>query len=370
MKIGILVPKSKQFVTIDNEFISGIKLGFPNAKLFIESISIGADSNLIIEKIQKLHFQEDINIIIGLLGHWNQQEIFEYTSQNKIVFIMNELGATLPLNEKKYDSVFINSYQLCESVYFLNKHLKEKKITKIATSTSYYDCGYGMLSAIEYGSIDNKIKIEGHYITPFIPRDNEAEIMELTINNIAPEAVIAFHSGLYAEEHATFLKKTNLQTNYPYYITPFTFNEQFYSKINQNSYIIASWLPTLDCSFNKIYNEKFRKNASPFSLLGFESGKILSEALENIGEEFNPEKIIERITHSSIDGPRGKIIFTTSYKRSNYDHHIYKINNTIAQHYFFEKTHSLLNDESFIEKTSQLKKEGEVGGWQNAYLCH
>ena len=363
--IGVLVPKSKQFITIDSDFLSGIKLAFPDLKLHIETIGIGADSDLIIEKIQKLHFQENINIIVGLLGHWNINEILEYTSQHQILFIVNEIGATLPINIDKYDSVFINSYQLCESVYFLNRYFKENKISKIATSTSYYDCGYGILSAIEQGSIENNISIEGHYITPFVPRENEAELMNQTIHNIEPEAVIAFHSGLYAEEHATFLTEAKLLNNYKYFITPFTLNEKIL-KLDKNINIIGSWLPTSDCSFNQAYNKKYKKNASPISLLGFETGLIIS----NIVKENNDEIEVVKLNFFSIEGPRGKINFTSKKnRRFNYNYYIYQTENSNSSYQLFEKKHMLSNDGSFIKLINNNSKE-QIGGWQNAYLCH
>lgn len=65
MKIGILLPQSKQYPSLDRDFMRGMKLNDLDVKFFIESIGIGADEKIIIEKMQKLSLQEDISIFIG-----------------------------------------------------------------------------------------------------------------------------------------------------------------------------------------------------------------------------------------------------------------------------------------------------------------
>jgi hypothetical protein len=76
IKIGVLLPQSKQYNTLDRDFIRGIRLNNLNAKLHIENIGIGADAQIIIEKIQKLSLQEDINLFVGFFGHHNIQQPF------------------------------------------------------------------------------------------------------------------------------------------------------------------------------------------------------------------------------------------------------------------------------------------------------
>lgn len=108
IKIGILIPKSKQYPTIDKDFMRGLKLNNLNAKFFVESIGIGADEKMIIDRIQKLNFQEEVSIIIGFFGHKNMSEVYNYTSKNDILLIAADLGATLPYETQAYKGVYIN----------------------------------------------------------------------------------------------------------------------------------------------------------------------------------------------------------------------------------------------------------------------
>lgn len=361
-KIGVLLPQSKQFKTIDKDFIRGLKLKLPDANFFIESIGIAANHQLIIDKIQKLHFQENIKIIVGLFGHNNMSEIYEYAYNNDIILIASDLGATLPFKQRKFDTVFINSYSITESFYLLGKKLKTKSINSIVSSSSYYDCGYGILSAIEAGCQDNNIDIVGHYITPFIPRENESQIMKESILSCNPNAIIAFHSGLFAEEHANFINKSSSLNEYPYYMSNFSFNENLIDVLD-SIFIVGSWIENNDaCLFSKIFKDQYNESPNVFSILGYETSLILSTSFDQLFD-----KMLANIKTIHIDGPRGSIKFDSESNRTIYSHYIYKLN---KENRTFDIDSILENNGDFIKTITKTDMTVNSGGWHNAYLCH
>lgn len=361
-KIGVLIPQSKQFKTIDKDFIRGLKLNMPELKIFIESIGIAANHQLIIDKIQKLHFQENIQVIVGFFGHLNMSEIYEYVNNNDIILIASDLGATLPINQKKYENVFINSYSIVDSFYLLGEYLKNNDVKSIVSSSSFYDCGYGILSALEASCQKNNINIAGHYITPFVPRENESQIMKEVIAGFNPDAVIAFYSGLYSQEHAEFLKICKPLYQYPYYISSFSYNDDLIDIID-TLYIVGSWIDNNDdCTFSKQYKENYNLAPNVFSLLGYETSLILSSSFDI---SFN--KTMENIKTVNIEGPRGNIYFDSESNRTYFDHYIYKL---VKKKRKFE-THSILhNNGNFIKTITKTDITVNSGGWHNAYLCH
>ena len=82
--------------------------------------------------------------------------------------------------------------------------------SNIVSSSSYYDAGYGLLSSFETALTQHNTTFTGHYITPFMLRENEADFMRSEIEMNGTDAVFAFHSGLYAKEHATLIAQTDL----------------------------------------------------------------------------------------------------------------------------------------------------------------
>lgn len=374
IKIGILIPKSQQYPTLDRDFMRGLKLNNLNVKFYVESIGIGADDKMIIEKIQKLNFQEDISIMIGLFGHYNISEVYHYTSKNDILLLVADTGATLPYETSAYEGVYINSFGLTESCYHLGTYLTAKNYQKIVTSTSFYDSGYGMLAAIEY-AFKEKSMFSGHYITPFVPRENESVHMDQFINSHEPDAVFAFYSGLYAEENADFIFQNKITKKYPFYVTPFFINDKIleeYKKEPHELYVVSSWMQndTDNIDFTNEYKNKYSENPSAFSVLGYENGLILNNILLNAENNLNISSLIEEIDKLNITGPRGNIEFDKDTNRTMFNHYMYKLNLDSNSDISFNRIETFVNDGHFIKAFTSSAKPEKVSGWQNAYLCH
>ena len=374
IKVGILIPKSQQYATLDKDFMRGLKLNDLKVKFFVESIGIGSDEKMIIDKIQKLNFQEDVSIIIGFFGHYNITEVYNYASNNDILLLAADLGATVPYDTITPKGVYINSFGLTESCYHLGGYLASKKYEKIATASSFYDVGYGMLSAIEY-SFQEKANFSGHYITPFIPRENESAYMDQVINHLEPDAIFAFYSGLYAEENAAFIKQNRITQKYPFYVTPFFINDQIledYKNEPHELYVVSSWMQndTETADFIIDYKNKYAEDPSIFSILGYENGLILKNILLQANHNINVNFLIEEIEKLNITGPRGTIRFDQDTNRTLFDYHIYELNLDSVKNIGFKKIETLPNDGHFIKAFTSLTKPDQLGGWQNAYLCH
>jgi branched-chain amino acid transport system substrate-binding protein len=373
-RIGILIPKSQQYPTLDRDFMRGLKLNNLNVKFFVESIGIGADEKMIIDKIQKLNFQEDVSIIIGLFGHYNISEVYNYASKNDILLLVADTGATMPYQTALYKGVYINSLGLTESCYHLGTYLTSKKFKKIVTSTSFYDSGYGMLAAIEY-AFKGKSIFSGHYITPFAPREDESEYMGQFINTHEPDAVFAFYSGLYAEENASFVNLNKITKKYPFYVTAFFINDKIleeYKKEPHELYVVSSWMQNDSDStnFTNDYKERYSEGPTVFSVLGYENGLILKNILLNAEKKLSISSLINQIDTLNIAGPRGNIEFDKATNRTLFNHYMYKLDFDSSNDIRFNKIETFVNDGHFTKSFNSSTKTDTVGGWHNSYLCH
>ena len=374
IKIGVLLPQSIQYNTLDRDFIRGIRLNNLDAKLHIENIGIGANEQNIIEKIQKLSLQEEINLFIGFFGHHNIQQVYEYASDNGIILIASEMGAKIPVGNPKYDGVFINSFSMIESVHFLGKYFSDNNYTKICSATSFYDAGYSLLEAIGSAFVNNT-DFTGHYITPLHPRENEAEIMEDTINTCKPEAVFAFFSGLYAKENDALLSKNKITTKYPFFMTPFSTDHRFIEDFKNNPHeinIISSWVQnkTKECKdFTMKYQVTYIDTPTIFSLLGYETGLIFNTLFKKVKNNTILSYKSE-LKNLSVNGPRGIIQFDEGTNRSFFDHYIYKMNLTADGAIVPQIIKTFNNNGNFIKSVIEKQKTANLNGWHNAYLCH
>ncbi|AXG74395.1 hypothetical protein DVK85_09180 [Flavobacterium arcticum] len=374
IKVGILYLQSKQYNTMSRDFIRGIKMNNLPATYVMESIGIGANERQILEKIEKLHHQEEVNIIIGFFGHHNIKTVYEYVAENEIILIASDLGATLPYNIGKHNGVYINSYGLNESSYLLGEYFAKKNMKNIFSSSSYYDSGYGMLAAIEKALQKNNLNFSGHYITPFQPREDEADYMNHAMSGKSIDAVFAFYSGLYAEENADFISKTDLFNELTYYLTPFSVKKNVYHNKLNPIFVIGSWLQdsddSLKSSFLEQYKEVYDHPPTIFSLLGYENALVLKTIFENEDPNSSYNSLLANMKKLTVEGPRGTIFFEKDTHRTVFNHYIYKIVTYDENNFSYQKVETLENDGSLIQAVLFHDPPSQPGGWQNAYLCH
>jgi len=362
-KIGVLLPQSKHHPTMTKEFMNGLKLSLLNKeyKLYIEGIGLGNDAEAVINAAQKLINQEDVNLTTGILGHRDLSKVLDFFNHMEETIVYTDFGATKALDLTTRQNIFCNSLDLYNATYSLGKYLINKGTKYVGTSTCFYESGYSFIEAMHNSLYEkNEAEFSGHFVTPLHPRENEAGLMSEFISATKPDALFAFHNGIYAEEHAEFLSQNNIHSTIPLYTLPFSVDHKIlykYPKIFDNTTFISSWHVNLinkeNINFIKLYKEKYDKKPSIFSVLGYENGLIIKNKLK---EKTN--------THNKISGPRGIINIDNVTNRFSPTQHLWKIqweDNT----YTFKLIDILQYDHTY--KTSKMD---ENKGWHNTYLCH
>jgi ABC-type branched-subunit amino acid transport system substrate-binding protein len=363
--IGVIIPQSNAYPLMGKEFINGLRLGLGETehKLHIESIAFGSDPKQLMNAVQKLIFQEDVSLTTGLFGHHGYWELAEFISKNEEVLLASHLGATRPIQSP--EGVFENSLGLYESLRDLTYYFSKNNINKIETSSCYYESGYGFINALA-SAIEqlSNTEFSGHFITPHHPREDEAAQMLEYISTDNPDAIVAFHNGLFAEEHASYLAQNDLQKKYPIYALPFTCDAKLckeHPSVFQDIKVIANWFTDLENDTNKKFIADYLaakgKNPTFFSLLGYENGLIIANAIRN-----NQIPLKDAISATTVEGPRGTIKFNAQSNNTEFDNYIWSIKT--------DKKEVLTKLEKNPNPTSRQTNHEDLQGWMNAYLCH
>ncbi len=362
--VGVLLPMSKTYPKMGKEFLNGLKLTLGDGINFkIEGIGLAADSKVVIDGFQKLVNQEDVHVTTGLLGHFEMKEILEFIEESEEPLIYSDMGATRPvsLEGKKY--VWCNSFDLYGSTSKLAEYFLENGLTNVGVSTCYYESGYGFVEAMERVLYDEgKGRFAGHFITPMEPRENEAEIMSEFAKACKADAIFAFHNGIYAQEHAAFLKESQINKMTPLYAGPFTIEDKVldnFPEIFHGTRCLTTWSEALDLDENKKfisnYNETYGKLPSVFALLGYENGLLIKEFLEKKS----------KLEETKILGPRGSLRIDSVTRRTKFEHCLLELD-------FNNGKYEKRVKEKLGKFDYNINTDGnnEVGGWYNAYLCH
>jgi len=378
-KIGVLIPHSKTYPTMGKDYINGLKLGAKDSSItysfIVEGIGLGADQKVIIDKAQKLTNQDDVHVITGLLGHIGIDELEEYAKSLEVVLLYSDLGATIPKETKENSWVFCNSFELYKSASLFGLHAANWGHKNIAISTSYYDAGYGLASALGKTLYKSGGEFAGHFITPLHPRENEPELMKDFIQETKPDAIYAIHSGVYAKEHAEFLSKNNISKETPFYSTAFGIDANLISEnevLFENAKCISSWFleeeRDANKKFIKQYLNEYGKAPSAFTLLGYENGLILKEAIGQLKDDnLKSHQLKDVLTKIEVEGPRGNLSFNDKSNRTSFPHYLWKNvkhNGSYKKHKEETLDFSIKVTKSVLNETSN-----QTGGWNNAYLC-
>jgi len=364
-KIGVLIPQSNAYPLMGKDFMNGLRLGLTdlNFELIVEGIGLGADPKQLINAAQKFIYQDEVAITTGLFGHYGFADLAKFFSNNDEVLLAAQLGSNA--TESLPKNVYLNSLGLYDSLRDLVHYLSKSNPTKIASSTCYYDSGYGFIDSLakEIEQTENVV-FSGHYITPHIPREDESSIMNEVITGANPDAIIAFHNSVFAEEHASYLAKNNLQNKYPIYALPFSGGEDLiekYPAIFQKITLLSSWFLELkseaNAQFIDDYKAKHGRNPSFFALLGYENGLVIKNVLQA-----KRIPLSSSLNEIAAAGPRGILAFDPIKRKTAFPNYLWEINN-------HGKT-IIAKLENRPAKAINEPSEEIVQGWFNAYLCH
>jgi hypothetical protein len=375
LKIGILTPHSNAVPSMGRDFIDGLEMGLAGApvELFVEGIGIGADMNQIMNAVQKLQNQHRVNIITGLLGHHLIGQLLGMMENLNSLMLYSDLGAKLPIGLKKTPTVFCNSFDLFLSALESGRCMVADGHKQVTVSSCYYEAGYGFIQALEQGLYGSGGEFAGHFITPHIPREQEAGIMKQFIESTNPDAVYAQYSGIFAREHATFLSQNNISGHYPMYVSPFTVENSLLSdfpEIFNNARCVSPWMVEdengANLQFVAGYTELYDRQPTVFSLLGYENGKALA-MVANLASKYTVPEIKKVLETLSFESPRGTFSFHPDTHRTSFGQSMWNIR--------FENGAYTKQKQAQFENPTALtlewmNNESEpAGGWYNAYLC-
>ncbi|NOU48614.1 MAG: ABC transporter substrate-binding protein [Bacteroidales bacterium] len=375
LKIGILTPHSNALPTMGRDFIDGLEMALANTpvELFVEGIGIGADMKQIIASVQKLQNQHRVHIITGLLGHHLIGQLLGMMENLGSLMLYSDLGARLPIGLKKTPTVFCNSFDLCLSAFLSAKCMIADGHKQIAVSSCYYEAGYGFTQALEKGLYGSGGEFAGHFITPHIPRENEAEIMNQFMESTKPSAIYAQYSGIFAREHASFLSQNNISGQYPLYVSPFAVENSLlndFPGIFDDTRCVNPWMVEdenkANLQFVAGYTGLYDRQPSIFSLLGYENGKALA-TMANSVSKYTVAELKKALETINFDSPRGTFGFHPDTHRTSFGQSMWKIiseNGTYKKH----KMMQFENDPALTLEWMNMENM-PVGGWFNAYLC-
>lgn len=382
LRIGFLYPYSGIFTKLKNDFRTGFELAVKKElpSLEIESVAeyihLG-DQKDVDKSINKLITFDEVDLIIGIVGTrviLNAKEIYE---KYKVPVIINNLGALIPTYSFRSEYLFYNSLALWKSEWAMGKWAQKQFGGIPATSVSIYEAGYNLHEPFRLGTARSGAPFMKLDVTRMVMGDvpDTFPLIESLMLN-APNHVHVLLSGKESAQFLNYYKENGLLNNIPISANPFMIEEclGIENKSAANIYSACTWSYLLETNANRHfvadYENEYARNPNAFSMLAFETGLILCEALKAMGEKrFSGPEIAKQLAIATSEGPRGKINVSTTPVASGQQVYVRRS--------FYDHKEGIIKNEVIDSDPGISWEEPEIlnsayqngSGWENPYLC-
>ncbi|MBL3658257.1 ABC transporter substrate-binding protein [Fulvivirga sediminis] len=291
IKIGVLVPRSKEYPKAGTSVVDGIKLYFTifknhfergKVELVFEDIGVGSFSS-VSEKTQKLILEHQVVAIAAHINSIVAVELAQLLHSYKIPLLVSNLGEAIIGSSIIPENLFLNTFQFWQSYFLLGQYLSENYNYKFAIISSLYDSGYDPLRGFRKGADNGKI------VNEIFLNASEGSGLISELENfpiISKDSIPALFFPPRLLNH--FIDNTQWE-NQHLVVTPFYTNNN-----NQPKYwaMQAESLSSTDENLTQGAYEYLETNPDLFLILGYRCGALLYACAQSLTDDKHDYQMI------------------------------------------------------------------------------
>lgn len=338
IKIGTLLPYSGVYTVLGEEITNAMSLAFDEINNTISGKTIEiirgdteVKPNIALQKSRKLISSDKVDILVGPVSSSVALAVRDIVVQTKTPLIIPNAGANILTGEKCSKFITRISFSNYQINAPMGKWLANKGIKTAFLLAPNYAAGKEMMTAFKDNFIIAGGKILGEEYTPFRKTKDFGPYLA-RIKDSGADAVYVFYAGGEAinfikQAHSFGLSDVMKLTGAGWTTSPLFLPAQKDAAVG----FIGSlnYVPSINTedniNFKKSYYEKFERLPSEFAVQGYDSGKVIIEAIKSLsGDISNKDNLADAIRTVSITGPRGPLTIDKN------------TNNVIQNIYIFE----------------------------------
>lgn len=273
-------------------------------------------------------------------------------------------------------NIFYHSLHNSLGASLAKKQATKDGYTHAGMVTGYYDGGYLHTYSVTKGFEENGGMIAFNHATGYKTEDFTITPIKEHLEKFPNSALLSIFSGDFVQWYFESIKNSFEGQNLPVYLPPFGFEEMMLSDAeysSKNIKGIAAWSKKIESEENKTFIETITNAGripNLFSLLSWESAKIVLKTLELIDESKNNiPQIATGLQSFTFEGPRGKIYFDSKTNTSIaplYNATIISTNEGKCE----VQIESIANDVfEHFEKLTTEDLNNSTSAWYNSYAC-
>lgn len=321
IKVGAILPYSGVYASIGEEITNAMAMAFEEAGNAVNGRAlkiIRADTetkpNVAAAKARELVTSDNVDFLVGPVASSEAMAIRDFVHQSKIPLVMPNAGANVLTGEKCSPYIVRVGFSNDQFVRPTGKWLFDKGVKSAFLLAPDYAAGRELMGGFKKSFTAAGGKIVGEEYSPFGQTSDFGPYLA-KVKDAKPDAVFVFYAGSEAinfiKQAADFqLAKSVKITGAAWTVSPLFLPAQgeaaagFLGSLN--------YVPALDNPANKAfqakYQERHKRVASEFGAAGYESGRLIVEALKRTqGATKDKKAVIEAMHKVEMNGPRGPV---------------------------------------------------------------
>jgi branched-chain amino acid transport system substrate-binding protein len=380
INIGVLLPRSTLFSAIGMDILNGVKANLHHSgtagefKFITDNIGFGVNEAEVYTKAEKLLLEEDVEIMI-VVADTRIEEMLSplFTASNKILLMVN-FGANFPDSWQAPATTITHSLNFCLHTRLTGKLALEEENKNAVYTLSYYDAGYRqtytMLTAHQqHGGLPGMTHVTGF-------KDDAsftiAPVEQYLKEHADTKTLLCLFTGDLAARFYKDVKPMMDEYNLCCYVSPMMLQETLASAQldikDTKGYI--PWYKGLDNehnrSFQAAYREKHKKEVNSFVLLGWETGILLNNILQEQANGADATATGAALGNKTFDSPRGWFKLDAATGHSFGPSWLVNCRNNMEL--TIEKEFPGIETE-WRSLTAEVTPQGLASSWRNTYLC-
>jgi branched-chain amino acid transport system substrate-binding protein len=320
--------------------------------------------------------QEDVDIIV-LCADTKITEMLQplFTASNKILLAVN-FGANFPDNWQPAPTTITHSLNFCLHTRFTGMLAAAETNKQAANVVSYFDGGYRQCySMLQSHQENGGVPVFNHITAHKTAEFTLAPLAEFLEQNPDVKTLLGLFAGDMAEMFYREISPLQKKYNLNLYVSPMMLDESLKNTLDdafsiENVKGFIPWHHSLNNKANDIFKETIAAaglSANYFSLLGWETGMLLSEILsQNNAGNSNAKTMVKSLTETAFDSPRGWLKIDAATQYSYGPSYLAGCKNNMEISVGDEKDNI---DAAWTAFTNEKLPPGESSSWRNTYLC-
>lgn len=376
-KIGLLLPKSVIYPSINFDLMAGLRAaladkGSSDIDIRTESIGVAGNDKNIYAVCEKM-LMEGCKIIAGYVNPTTAEKMAPLFENGNAIFLGLDAGYHYPSSLNKISNVFYLSLQGGLGSRIIAKVAASDGNKKIAYSGSYYEAGYRSAYALYRCLEDEAGEITFNHITSLKRSEFSLAPLKEHIQAQTCDAVFTSFCGDMLQDFCKASASDN-PIDIPVYGAPFVGEQQWLAQSvypGMDIKVCVPWSKELDNPENKKFRialEAEKQKANVFSVLGWEAGVVIAQALQGS----DTDSAISLLEGFTFSGPRGRV----TLNKDSHQCHAPMYDGLVTKDELTGNCKLVVTGESALTDDQHERLDNDirtvVGGftsWFNAYGC-